>query len=66
LTIFTFFDGVIPSAAAFQAERGILRGASVMHARSLGPLVKARAFGMTPHRRIKFKLSQYPKFLPRA
>jgi len=28
LTIFTFLDGVIPSAAAFQAERGISRGAS--------------------------------------
>ncbi|SPF48888.1 hypothetical protein SBA1_90024 [Candidatus Sulfotelmatobacter kueseliae] len=26
--ILTFLDGVIPSAAAFQAERGISRGAS--------------------------------------
>ncbi|SPF32645.1 exported hypothetical protein [Candidatus Sulfotelmatobacter kueseliae] len=50
-TIFTFFGGVIPSAAAFQAERGISRGAVSVRARSLGPLVKARAFGMTPQRK---------------
>ena len=41
-------DGVIPSGAVFQAERGISRGADMLHARSLGPLEKARAFGMTP------------------
>ena len=43
------FECVIPSAAAFQAERGIWRGAAThtSHARSLGPLEKARAFGMT-------------------
>jgi len=49
---------VILSEAVFQAERracpetkveGISRGSAVLslHARSLGPLVKARAFGMT-------------------
>jgi hypothetical protein len=42
------FDGVIPSAAVFQAERGISRAANQILARSLGPLAKARAFGMTP------------------
>ena len=42
-------DGVIPSEADFQAERGISRESAAMpRARSLGPLVKARAFGMTP------------------
>jgi hypothetical protein len=39
--------------------RDLARGVSVVRARSLGPLVKARAFGMTPHRRIGFKLSHY-------
>jgi len=46
---FRFLHGVIPSAADFQAKRGILRGAATpnLHARSLGPLERARAFGMT-------------------
>jgi len=46
---FHVLDGVIPSAAVFQAERGILRGAAThtIHARSLGPLERARASGMT-------------------
>jgi hypothetical protein len=45
-----FFDGVILSEAVLQAERRIWRGSAVLsaHARSLGPLVKTRAFGMTP------------------
>jgi len=45
-----FYRGAILSAAVFQAERRISRGlaAPSIHARSLGPLVKARAFGMTP------------------
>ena len=41
-------QGVMPKAALFFAERGTLRGALGMRARSLGPLVKTRAFGMTP------------------
>ena len=41
-------DGVIPSGAVFQAERGISRGADMLHARSLDPLEKTRVFGMTP------------------
>jgi hypothetical protein len=40
---------VIPRAAAFQAERGISQRTCLMGVRSLGPLVQARAFGMTPH-----------------
>jgi len=42
------FPGVIPSEAAFQAERGISRCTEPSHARSLVPLVKARDFEMTP------------------
>jgi hypothetical protein len=38
---------IILSEAVVQAERRILRGASMLHARCLGPLVKVRAFGMT-------------------
>ena len=33
-------DSVIPSEAVFQAERGISRGADMLHARSLDPLEK--------------------------
>jgi hypothetical protein len=41
--------GVIPWGAVLQAERGISQGgATAVHAKSLGPQVKARAFGMTP------------------
>ena len=36
-------DGVIPSGAVLQAERGIFRPDDVCHGRSLGPLVKTRA-----------------------
>jgi hypothetical protein len=43
-------DGVIPSAAVLQAERGISSRYSRSRGRSLGPLVKARAFGMTQSR----------------
>ena len=43
--------GVILSAAVLQAERRISRWEAVCHGRSLGPLVKARALGMTPLRR---------------
>ena len=41
--------GVIPSAAVFQAERGIWRASSPvsLHAGFLAPLVRARGFGMT-------------------
>jgi hypothetical protein len=40
--------GVIPSAAVFQAERGISRAPScALPARFLAPLVKTRVFGMT-------------------
>ena len=48
-----FLNGVILSGAALQAERRIWRGVAVLmvRARSLGPLVKARAFGMTPAER---------------
>jgi hypothetical protein len=42
-----FLTSVIPSGAVFEAERGISLGPAVF-ARSLGPLMKARAFGMTP------------------
>jgi hypothetical protein len=38
---------VIPSADGFPAEREIWRGAQPKLARSLGPLGKTRAFGMT-------------------
>jgi len=40
-------EGVIPSEAVLQAQRGISRESAVSQGRSLGPLVKARAFGMT-------------------
>jgi len=45
----TAFEGVIPSEALFFAERGISRGAHPvkLRGRFLGPLVQARAFGMT-------------------
>ena len=48
------FFGVIPSVAVFQAERGISRvpAAPSTLGRSLGPLVKARAFGMTPSQEV--------------
>jgi hypothetical protein len=36
-------DGVIPSVAVLQAERGISRYDTMCHGRSLGPLVKTRA-----------------------
>ena len=40
-------EGVIPTGAVFQAEGGISRESKVgLRARSLVPLVKARAFGM--------------------
>jgi hypothetical protein len=42
------FDGVIPSGAVFQAERGDLaRPQGCFRGRFLGPLVKTRAVGMT-------------------
>ena len=44
-------EGVIPSGAAFQAERGISRGIETLLARSLRPLEKTRAFRMTPRLR---------------
>jgi len=43
-----FLVGVIPSEADLQAERGISLCTKPLRGRSLGPLVKARAFGMTP------------------
>jgi hypothetical protein len=44
---------VIPSEAAFQAERGISRAAKLpsVPARFLAPPVKARGFGMTQQKR---------------
>ena len=42
-------SGVILSVAVFQAERRISRTSVFVHARSLRPLVKTRAFGMTPY-----------------
>jgi hypothetical protein len=47
-------SAVIPTGAVFQAEGGILRavpGVVVIRARSLGPLEKTRAFGMTQRSR---------------
>src|SRR5579859_5516209 len=52
---FSLFRCVILSEAVVQAERRILRGASVLHARSLAPLVKTRGFGKTP-KVVEFKL----------
>ena len=66
---FGLFVGVILSEAVVQAERracperltggkelnGIPRGAPILHARSLVPLVKARDFGMTPASRSKVR-----------
>jgi hypothetical protein len=43
---------VIPSKAVLQAERGISLQANVSR-RSLGPLAKTRAVGMTPSRKTK-------------
>jgi hypothetical protein len=43
-----FRDGVIPSAAVFQAERGISLAAALRVGRFLGPLEKTRAVEMTP------------------
>jgi len=52
------FQGVILSEAVVQAERRILRGVSLLHARSLAPLVKTRGFGKTPADESEIKVSQ--------
>jgi hypothetical protein len=52
---------VVLSAAVFQAERRISRGAQPIRARSLGPLVKARAFGMTPEEWLRAGMKRSPK-----
>jgi hypothetical protein len=43
-----FFNGVLPSAAAFQAERWISPSEGATAVRFLGTLVKALAVDMTP------------------
>jgi len=59
---FTGYDGVIPSGAVLQAEKGISRGTKQLRGRSLASLVKARGFGMTPIAKIELKLSHYGRF----
>jgi hypothetical protein len=50
--------GVIPSEAVLQAEGGI-SPQGMWQGRSLGPLEKTRAFGMTPLLRVTFNLHHY-------
>ena len=49
------FEGVIPSGAVFQAREGSHANMVMALARSLRPLEKTRAFGMTP----RLKKQQY-------
>jgi hypothetical protein len=64
------FKAYILSEAVVQAERRISRAASVLHARSLVPLVKARDFGMTPATEVERSVSTSPpclrRFVPRS
>ena len=52
--------GVIPTGAAVPAEGGISRSSAASQGRSLGPLVKARAFGMTPMQ-IRIQIEPLPE-----
>jgi hypothetical protein len=54
--------GVILNEAALQAERRISFPSISCHLRSLRPLVKTRAFGMTPHRVHKYQTDPLPDF----
>jgi hypothetical protein len=59
-----FFNGVIPSEAVVQrSDLPIYSYTVPLRGRSLGPLVKARAFGMTPGMRIEFKTDSPPRHL---
>jgi len=54
-------EGVVLSVAVLQAERWISRWAEFCARRSLRPLVKTRAFGMTPSKERKtLRLKHYP------
>ena len=43
----------------FRRSEGSRVGSLAVRARSLGPLVKTRPFGMTPRKRLRFKMTHY-------